>query len=267
MGIPIVVISLPAATERRRTVACQLDAAGLTHRVVDAVRGDDAVSRRLIESCDVHRWLVHTGRLPTVGEIGCFASHRLAWQECLLVGRPVLVMEDDFWLLPGFARSIDWVASIASDCGFIRRQSETRARKRLVAVHWEFRLWRYVKAPDSMMCYVIAPRVAKVFLEHTIHICDSVDVFVKRYWHHGQLLYGMTPHTVTESALSSISHIERRTTAKRSFQLCFARLLTKVVWNFRQSAIDLTIQSTNRGLVPTSKTDFVKQNSSGDASD
>lgn len=221
------------------------------YQVVDAVRGDDAVSQRLIESCDVNRWLVHTGRLPTLGEMGCFASHRLAWQECVSAGRPILVMEDDFCLLPGFARSLDWVASIADDCGFIRLQSETRARKRLVAINGEFRLWRYVKAPHSMMCYAIAPRVAQAFLERTAHICEPVDVFVKRYWHHGQLLYGVTPYTVTESALSSINHIGCRTTAKRSLRIRIVRLLTKVAWSFRQFALDFSIQNTNRGLRPT----------------
>ena len=99
------------------------------------MRGEQVLADRYFERCDEEEWLLNTGHPMALGEVGCFASHRSMWQKCVELGEPLMIMEDDFQLLPGFAGAVEKVAENISDCGFIRLQTETRARKQRVAVH------------------------------------------------------------------------------------------------------------------------------------
>lgn len=230
----IVVISLADALERRRQAARQLGEQGLDFRWLDAVRGAAALQEGEFAGVDEERWVLHTGRSPTPGEIGCFASHRRAWQLCVETGLPFLVMEDDFRLLPGFRPALEWLENLVAEYGFVRLQTETRARKRLVRRRGDLTLWRYTKVPHSLMCYGISPAVARAFIEQTTRISEPVDVFVKRYWAHGQPLFGITPYSVEESGLSRSTCIKGRAKARKSPAVALARFGTRLNWLCRR---------------------------------
>lgn len=230
MALPVLVISLSDAPERRAQASAQLDDAGIPFRFLDALTGEAARQTGAYGSCDERRWVLHTGRQPTAGEIGCFASHREAWRICAQSGTAGLVMEDDFRLLPGFEQALGWVEQRVDEFGFIRLQTETRARKRRVCRCGEFTLWRYVKAPHSMMCYGLSPAVARELLRHSEILCEPVDVFVKRYWAHGRTLYGLTPYTVEESELSRSSCIGGRPKSRKPPAIASSRLLIRAGW-------------------------------------
>ncbi|HEX5787752.1 MAG TPA: glycosyltransferase family 25 protein [Woeseiaceae bacterium] len=228
------VISLADALERRRQAAWQLGEQGLDFRWLDALRGAAAQQQGSFEVIDEIRWILHTGRRPTPGEIGCFASHRLAWQQCVAAGQPILVMEDDFRLLPGFRPALEWLEELVGEYGFVRLQTETRARKRLVRRRGDLSLWRYTKVPHSMMCYGISPAAAQAFLRQTVQICEPVDVFVKRYWAHGQAVYGIMPYSVEESGLSRSTSIAGRAKSRKSPAVALARFGTRLNWLCRR---------------------------------
>ena len=44
--------------------------------------------------------------LMTRGMIGCFLSHRAAWQRCAESDQPLLVLEDDVCPAAGFAHKV-----------------------------------------------------------------------------------------------------------------------------------------------------------------
>lgn len=66
---------------------------------------------------------------------------------------------------------------------------------------------------------------------------------MKRFWRHGQRMYGITPYTVTESALSSISNISGRTKAHKHLAARLRRTLARMQEHFADS----TIAMPNRG--------------------
>lgn len=226
----IFVISLPDALERRERAARQLGELGLAFEFFDAMRGEQVMADGYFDGCDEEEWLLNTGHPMSLGEVGCFASHRSMWQKCVELGEPIMIMEDDFQLLPGFADAVEKVAGNISDCGFIRLQSETRAKKQRVAALGDYTLWRYTKVPHSCMCNSVTPEVAQNLVEQTNAIYEPVDVFIKKFWVHGQTIFGISPYTVTESTLSQETYILHREKVPKGFVRSTRRFLRKCSW-------------------------------------
>ena len=232
--VKIVVISLSDAEARRERAAQQLGELGLEFEFFDAMRGEQIMADGYFEHCDEEEWLLNTGHPMSLGEVGCFASHRSMWQKCVELDEPLMIMEDDFQLLPGFAGAVEQVAANISECGFIRLQSETRAKRQSVATLGEYTLWRYTKVPHSCMCNSITPEVAQHLIEKPRAIYEPVDVFVKKFWEHGQPVYGITPYTVTESTLSQETCILHRKKVPKGFGRSTRRFLRKCGWEVKR---------------------------------
>ncbi len=156
------------------------------------------------------------------------------WQKCVEFGEPLMIMEDDFQLLPGFACAVEQVAKNISERGFIRLQSETRAKKQRVAARGDYTLWRYTKVPHSSMCNSMTPEVARNLVEQTRVVREPVDVFIKKFWEHGQTIYGLTPYTVTESSLSQKTCILHREKVPKGFGCSTKRFLRKCGWEIER---------------------------------
>ena len=226
----IFVISLPDADARRERAARQLEELGLAFEFFDAMRGDQVMADGYFDRCDEEEWLLNTGHPMSPGEVGCFASHRSMWQKCVDLGEPIMIMEDDFQLLPGFAEAVQQVADNILEFGFIRLQTETRARKQRVASRGDYTLWRYTKVPHSCMCNSITPKVAQSLVEQTRVVYEPVDVFIKKFWVHRQPIFGLTPYTVTESTLSQDTYILHREKVPKGFGRSARRFLRKCSW-------------------------------------
>lgn len=224
------VISLPDADERRERASTQLADAGLSFEFFDALRGEQALESGYFDRCDEEEWLLNTGHPMCLGEVGCFASHRSVWQKCVDLGEPVMIMEDDFKLLPDFAGAVRQVAENIEEYGFIRLQTETRARKHRVGARGDFTLWRYTRVPHSCMCNTMTPEVAQSLVDQTREIYEPVDVFIKKFWAHGHTIYGLTPYTVTESRLSQDTCILHREKVPKGFARSTRRFLRKCGW-------------------------------------
>jgi glycosyl transferase family 25 len=222
----IFVITLSDAVARQQHADGQLRAAGLAFNFFPAVSGVEAM-RSPEYRVNERDFLLATGRRVTPGEVGCFASHKLLWKLCVQLDQPILVMEDDFQLAAEFPGALRALESHVSECGFIRLQSERRARKRQVRTLGPFTLWRYTKAPNSAMCYGLSPDAARRLLAHAETIGAPVDVYMKRAWRHGQCMYGITPYTVTESTLSEHTHIAGREKARKGAATRLSRLLAR----------------------------------------
>jgi glycosyl transferase family 25 len=196
--VKIFIISLPDAEARRERAARQLGELGLAFEFFDAMRGEQVLADGYFDRCDEEEWLLNTGHEMSLGEVGCFASHRSMWQKSVDLGEAIMIMEDDFQLLPGFAGAVQQVAQVIQEYGWIRLQTETRARKQRIVASGKYTLWRYTKVPHSTMCYTITPKVAARFIDTTRTIYEPVDVFVKKFWVHGQPIYGLTTSSIAK---------------------------------------------------------------------
>ena len=235
----IFVISLMSATCRRQNARRQMDALGIDFEFFDAFPASELDTLKPFQACHESEWVLNTGREVTPGEIACFASHRAMWQRCVELDEPIVIMEDDFFLKDGFKDALPQLASNVAELGFIRLQDETRARAKFLRRSGRFTLSRYLKAPHSMMCYGLSPQAAERLIEGSGCVDAPVDVYVKRFWVHGQPLFGLSPYTVTESELSSDTAIKGRVKCSKHPLVRVRRSLHRLAEWFRRQRFNV----------------------------
>ena len=223
----VFVISLGSSAQRREHVARQFDRADVRFSFFAAVLGDEG--RGSFAAVDERRFLLGTGREPAPGEIGCFASHRRLWQACVDRNEPVLIMEDDAQLEAGFPAALGAAGMLIDGHGFLRLADEgpRTCAKTPIRSHGEFVVHYCSRYPYGALCYAVAPRVAAAFLAASQVLTSPVDLFIKRFWAHGQPLFALCPYSVSASAHRHQSTIEYRLKSRPTWDLKLLRTAQK----------------------------------------
>lgn len=225
----VFVINLDESFERRASFTAQLerlDVVFTRFEAVQAVRG-----ARLFVGCDERRYLANTGRTASPQEVACFASHRCLWLRCVELCEPVVILEDDGLFMPFFPAALAAAATLIDRYGFIRLQAHGPSRHIRVARidrAGDFGLDYYSSYPFGAMAYAIGPRVAAAFSDKSRVMTGPVDVFIRRFWEHGQPLFGLSPSPVEGSELCSRSTIEQRDKPAPSINLRVRRWCNKL---------------------------------------
>ncbi len=222
----IFVISLLQSEARRSHVDRQLRAQEVSYRFFEALDGK-AGYKISFDSFDATQFILRTGRLATPGEIGCFASHRQLWRHCIAIDEPILIMEDDFDLTAEFSAAIAEAEALIHHYGYLRLQTESRAKSVRHIDSGNFRVHFYTKVPHGASAYCISPSVAKAFHVASRILASPVDVFVKSVWEHRQPLFGLLPYTVQPSWMARHSTIGNRHKLHKDVHLRSARLVEK----------------------------------------
>lgn len=248
MPVNIHVISLAEADQRREHVRAQLDRLGCAFSFFDAA--DGSAGRLLFEAVNTRKHLINTGRLPTTGEIGCYASHLGLWQRCVTDNEPICILEDDCHLEDFFPAALTIASRLVAQYGFIRLQTETRAQKRPVRKVDDFQLYRYTKMAHSTLAYVIGPDVAKSFIEHSTVMNCPVDVFIKQFWEHGNALYGLAPYAALESQLACQTSIGDRRRPQKDLITRLNRVMAKTRSFLCRTAFNRRFARTRQNMNP-----------------
>jgi glycosyl transferase family 25 len=224
----IVVINLQESAERRasmRLQLTQLDLAFTFFEAVDASRGFSSFA-----AYDERKYLANTGRRASPEEAACFASHLCLWKHCVASGEPMLILEDDAEILPSFLAALAEIEGLIQVHGFIRVQEHgpsRHIRTELVKKAGAFDLHYFASCPFGAMAYAISPRVAAAFIERSSVLSAPVDVFIRKFWEHGQPLFGLSPGPIASSPLSSLSTIKQREKGRTTPSVRFSRIGNK----------------------------------------
>ena len=235
----VYVINLESSLERRVRLGQRLAALGVEHEIFPAV--DGRAGAAAFESCDLRQYQLNTGRTPSDGEIGCYASHLRLWQRCAATNEPLVVMEDDAEPLPTFAAALEAARSLIGRFGFVRFEYDgpsQPARTRPVETVGAFTAHYFVKYPYGAMCYALSPPVARAFVASSRELRAPVDQFIKRCWEHGQPLYGLLPYTVREGPFAAASTIRARTKETLPAALRARRALHRLSTRLRRIAFN-----------------------------
>lgn len=226
MSMRVFVINLPEMPERREHIAGQLEAQGVPFSFFEGIdlRSD---RRRYFHHCDEAQFQLLTGRVPTVGELGCYASHLMLWRTCKLLDEPVLILEDDAMLADDFGKALLFLERITRRFGFIRLQPGKARGGKIVFRHRQRRVDFCARFPHGSLAYTISPAVADAFVRKSRVFRAPVDVFIKRFWEHGQPLYSVSPALADASELSNRSSLSGRTAAPGNVPLAVRRWLGK----------------------------------------
>lgn len=177
--IPIFVISLARAPERRATISAHLDALGLQYRIVEAVDGS-------LMSEQERNALLSPGVRYVPGVIGCYLSHIRAYEEILRENLPLaLILEDDACLNPRIAPAIRQGELQFTDFDYCLLDCDDRSEE--TPAYYDpdsrrqlfdgFPVFETNVGPALLHAYLMTYQGAKRRVAHAFPICKPVDVY------------------------------------------------------------------------------------------
>lgn len=187
------VITLAGSAERQKKSHDELTKVGVNFEFlygVDARSSQDPLLERYREQ----EFEYNLGRPAAIGEIGCYASHYLAWQKCVELNEPIVIFEDDLTIESSFIETLKVCEQQIEKRGYIRlEQADLNKLHYTVDNSGTKEVVKYLKVPQCMTAYAISPSTARAFIETSQHFDHPVDVFVRNTWIHQKPIYGIKP--------------------------------------------------------------------------
>jgi glycosyl transferase, family 25 len=204
LNLQTLVISLIRSPQRREKVKSELSKTNLDWSFLDAVDGSQMqFPIPEYNSRKVRRLL---GFDLTKNEIGCFLSHKKAWQKCLEGNQATLIFEDDFILLPHFEKSIEVLLTEFNDWQLIRLQSLANSSEVVVRTIGDISIVKNLSDEVGATAYILKPAAAKILIEHARDIYEPLDHFLEHRKKHGVEMLAVKPYPVDiTKAQSTIS--------------------------------------------------------------
>lgn len=197
-SIEIVVISLSRATERRNSIEKQfldLDLPFAFFDAVDGIQGHELFSR--YDADNARR----IGEIPlTAGHLGCYASHFLAWQHCIDLGKPMVILEDDAIIFPDpFLNFVRKTPDLPKDIECVRLFKNKSRKKNSLKVFSDknIAIAKFMRGHKSATGYYLTPTAARKFLDHAQRWTEPVDIEMDQFWANGVECYGVTDPCLT----------------------------------------------------------------------
>lgn len=223
--VPVFVINLDSSPERYRHAEQQLVALGINAQRFNAVYGKNLTPDEIDACYDKAGNQRHFRRSLSLGELGCYLSHRGIWQ--LMVEQNiamVVVLEDDIEVDPRLPEAIRQIATLTGwDHIKLADDRDTPAhQKRQLADGFE--LVNFKKVPNCATGYVISLAGAKKLLNRA-KFFRPVDIDLQ-FGHELDLqLFSLLPYTIWpsskfDSVINAISGGSRKgdTTATRNIK-------------------------------------------------
>lgn len=200
------VISLAASIARREKISRGLSSLGLDFTFFDAVNG----LATDIKEYDNAQRMWEKGHELTKGEQGCFSSHRSLWNECLRLGEPLLIMEDDIEFsddiksvlveLEGLSRELEYIRLGRGTCSALPGVGPWLDMLQIDERH---AVVKYMTGPSCAHAYIITPAAASKFLSASKRWFWPVDDFMDKEYLHKVNNYGVEPPLAWQSGEDS----------------------------------------------------------------
>ena len=192
--IQVLVISLAGSDARQQKVWAELDKTSLNWRFLDAVRGSALTSiPKEYKPTKVKNLL---GFELTPNELGCFLSHKKAWQECVDKNIPTIVFEDDFFLLSHFEKAIAFLMDDCSNWNAVRLQGLSEVPQEIIQTNGDISLVRNIGDAVGATAYLLKPEAAKILLEASNDIYEPLDHFLEHHQKHHLEFLALSPYPV-----------------------------------------------------------------------
>ena len=221
----IYVISLASAQDRRASMRKQLDPLGVPYTLVDAVHGKHTPNHPLFAHYNDKKrvWRRGAGSSLKPGQLGCFASHYLLWQQCVEQGLPIIVLEDDAILQPNFMAFYNHAEQFADHYGLVWLHPSTKQDQKTglkLETIGPFNVRKFSKGFSQAAGYLLTPQAAQALLNYSQEWLYPVDNTMDRFFDHGVESIGLDPVCIKhdlefESAINADHTESQRSTADR----------------------------------------------------
>ena len=236
----IVVISLSSSVDRRAKVIEKLSTKNLAFEFLDAVDGrtDD---HPYLKNYNEKAYLLNRCRKAAPGELGCYVSHLLAWEKCVALNEPLVVLEDDFELTEDFVEGLNFVEPYLDKLVFVRLE-RTKTNFHLSSPYKgeKFSLAMQMKVEMCATGYVITPKGAKALVANGKEICAPVDLYLRHTLIHKQLMYVLFPFIVYPTHTDTIIGWEIRKIKEKGLALKARRFIHKWFYTIGNVLVNLT---------------------------
>ncbi len=233
--IKIFVISLKDAYSRREKAIQSLNETNLSWDFLNAIDG-----RKLNESPPEYNAKKVTRLLGfelTAGEIGCFLSHKKAWQNCIDSNQVTLILEDDFLLKSHFLETLNIAINKYQDWDIFRLQALSETPSKLLADFGSLKIVKNMQDPLASAGYLIKPSGARKLLENSSQIFEPIDHFLEHTKFHKAKIVAVKPYAVEVNQLPTTitdrplrPPIKGWKKTKRSFYRLLQRLTNRKSW-------------------------------------
>lgn len=206
----VFVISLADAAERRAHIESQFSATNQKFKFLDAVDGRKE-QHPLFVKYNLAKRLRYKGYGLTPGELGCFASHYLLWEQCIKLGEPIVVIEDDAQLEACFDESMCEIDQLAK-YDYVRLFVNGRYRPfTRIDKYKQHDIVEYNRGPGATRSYFITPRAAQKFIDSAQEWYLPVDDYMDQFWLNKVQCRGVMPGLVKNETdfESSIGKLEK----------------------------------------------------------
>jgi glycosyl transferase, family 25 len=204
----IVVINLASQPQRWLETQRRFAAAGLAPERLEAVDGRAAAAASLGYDPALNRRQHHKPLRP--GEIGCYASHLVAWRRLLdSRARVLAVFEDDVEIEPGLAPVLEAIDRVPTPWDMVKLYGRARER-----VAWRrplvpaFDLIGYRRVPSHTCAYVLSRRGAHKLLASRARFGRPIDLDLRHWWENELDILGVLPYPVQRAPESRQSSID-----------------------------------------------------------
>ena len=197
----ILIISLPDSNDRRAAMQAQMAGHTGPWSFLDATR---VVDGQVVPQYDNAKCLRHFCYPLRAGEIGCFISHRLAWQRCISLGQPLLILEDDAEFLQPVADVLLMAEQALTYCDLARLAGLFPREYRFLNKPDLPELARHLRDPVGAAAYVLTPRVAQILVDKSKRFHEPVDLFMAtEEWRHGHGMLSLMPFPIRAALVES----------------------------------------------------------------
>ncbi|MFN3846841.1 MAG: glycosyltransferase family 25 protein [Paracoccaceae bacterium] len=206
-ALPVWMINLDRATDRRARMEAQFDALGLTVTRIAAIDGKTEAAR-IVPVADTDRFTALMGRPPLAAELGCYLSHLEAWRQLVASDAKVgLVLEDDVVFHDNFLLAVT-AALRASDQWDMLKLNRIRAK--MPVPQGRVQAWQlnaYLGPATGFGAYLITRDLAARLLPKLLPIRLPIDYEATRFFDHDFRLLGLEPFPshVDDGGVSTIT--------------------------------------------------------------
>jgi len=132
------------------------------------------------------------------GQLGCYASHYLVWQECVRANRPLIVLEDDVQIdQKRFGDFLGRCSGIPDRYECVRLfpplGRKNKPWLKCFSMGEQLAIYKFKRGHKSTTGYLIKPSGATKLLEHAKRWIQPVDIEMDQFWSHGVEAYGVWP--------------------------------------------------------------------------
>lgn len=245
MKVEIYVINIESSLHRRDSISKQFKQLGLSFNFFKAVNGNEE-AHPLFDRYNHKKRLLFRGKPLVKGQLGCFASHYLLWEKCVLDNKPIIILEDDACIEQDlFLKFYNAAASIDDKYQCVRLFKNKSKKNRYFIEDYlchGISVAKFTKGHMSTTGYYITPGAAKQYLSSAQEWVFPVDIYMDRFWSNKVECYGLVPPCVSNDEVfdSDINYAS----GKRCYSFkvkvarevfAFSESIRRAIWNGKYS--------------------------------